>query len=206
MLRAMRDSSEAAASLGIDLQWLRTRVFMLSALLGSVAGSLFAHYVSFASVQSFTVDKSIRLPAHSGAGRSALAVGRRARRAVRDRHAGTAEPDRRHPSDPVRAGAGRRRRPAAGGPGRPAGDRRHASSAGRGCGHDATTKMFSCSIGVGHRFGGFTVLRSVTFSVPEGGIVGLIGPNGSGKTTLFNIISGYLPLQAGSITYRRRAR
>lgn len=59
MLRAMRDSSEAAASLGIDMQWLRTRVFMLSALLGSVAGSLFAHYVSFTSVQSFTVDKSI---------------------------------------------------------------------------------------------------------------------------------------------------
>ena len=59
MVRAMRDSSEAAASLGVDLQWLRTRVFMLCALLGSVAGSLFAHYVSFTSVQSFTVDKSI---------------------------------------------------------------------------------------------------------------------------------------------------
>jgi branched-chain amino acid transport system permease protein len=59
MLRAMRDSSDAAASLGIDMQWLRTRVFILSALLGSVAGSLFAHYVSFTSVQSFTVDKSI---------------------------------------------------------------------------------------------------------------------------------------------------
>jgi branched-chain amino acid transport system permease protein len=59
MLRGMRDSSEATASLGVDLPWLRTRVFMFSALLGSVAGSLFAHYVSFTSVQSFTVDKSI---------------------------------------------------------------------------------------------------------------------------------------------------
>lgn len=58
MLRAMRDSSEAAVSLGIDLQWLRTRVFMLSALLGSIAGNLFAHYTSFVSVQSFTVEKS----------------------------------------------------------------------------------------------------------------------------------------------------
>jgi ABC-type branched-subunit amino acid transport system ATPase component len=58
---------------------------------------------------------------------------------------------------------------------------------------------------VEHRFGGFTVLRSVTFSVPEAGIVGLIGPNGSGKTTLFNIISGYLALQAGSIMYDGRA-
>ena len=59
MLRAMRDASEAAASLGIDMPWLRTRMFMLSALFGSIAGSLFAHYASFTSVQSFTVDKSI---------------------------------------------------------------------------------------------------------------------------------------------------
>jgi ABC-type branched-subunit amino acid transport system ATPase component len=55
--------------------------------------------------------------------------------------------------------------------------------------------------GVGHRFGGLTVLRSVTFKLPDGGLVGLIGPNGSGKTTLFNIISGYLPLQTGAIRY-----
>ncbi|MGA8321398.1 MAG: ATP-binding cassette domain-containing protein, partial [Xanthobacteraceae bacterium] len=46
--------------------------------------------------------------------------------------------------------------------------------------------------GVGHNFGGLTVLRGVTFSVPNNGIVGLIGPNGSGKTTLFNTISGFL--------------
>jgi branched-chain amino acid transport system permease protein len=58
MLRAMRDSSEAAISLGMDLQWLRTRVFMLCAFFGSIAGSLFAHYTSFVSVQSFTVEKS----------------------------------------------------------------------------------------------------------------------------------------------------
>jgi branched-chain amino acid transport system ATP-binding protein/nonpolar-amino-acid-transporting ATPase len=56
--------------------------------------------------------------------------------------------------------------------------------------------------GVGHSFGGFTVLRSVTLSVPNGGLVGLIGPNGSGKTTLFNIISGYLLLQTGTIAFR----
>jgi branched-chain amino acid transport system ATP-binding protein len=55
---------------------------------------------------------------------------------------------------------------------------------------------------VGHSFGGFRVLRSVTLSAPEGGLVGLIGPNGSGKTTLFNIISGYLPLQMGTIVFR----
>jgi branched-chain amino acid transport system permease protein len=58
MFRAMRDSSEAAMSLAIDLQWLRTRVFVLCALFGSLAGNLFAHYTSVVSVQSFTVEKS----------------------------------------------------------------------------------------------------------------------------------------------------
>jgi branched-chain amino acid transport system permease protein len=58
MFRAMRDSSDAAVSLAIDLQWLRTRVFVLCALFGSLAGNLFAHYTSFVSVQSFTVEKS----------------------------------------------------------------------------------------------------------------------------------------------------
>jgi ABC-type branched-subunit amino acid transport system ATPase component len=56
--------------------------------------------------------------------------------------------------------------------------------------------------GVGHNFGGLTVLRSVTFPVPDNGIVGLIGPNGSGKTTLFNTISGFLLPRKGTITYR----
>ena len=54
---------------------------------------------------------------------------------------------------------------------------------------------------VAHSFGGLAVLRSVTLSVPPAGLIGLIGPNGSGKTTLFNIVSGYLPLQAGRIRF-----
>jgi ABC-type branched-subunit amino acid transport system ATPase component len=55
---------------------------------------------------------------------------------------------------------------------------------------------------IGHSFGGLAVLRSVTFDVPEGGIVGLIGPNGSGKTTLFNIVSGYIRPVMGTVAYR----
>ncbi|MFZ5784143.1 MAG: ABC transporter ATP-binding protein [Pseudomonadota bacterium] len=55
---------------------------------------------------------------------------------------------------------------------------------------------------VGHAFGGLAVLRSVTFDVPAGEIVGLIGPNGSGKTTLFNIVSGYIRPMTGTVSYR----
>lgn len=58
---------------------------------------------------------------------------------------------------------------------------------------------------IGHSFGGLSVLRSVSFDVPEGKVVGLIGPNGSGKTTLFNIVSGYIAPRTGAIVYRGEA-
>lgn len=59
MLRAMRDSPDAAISLAINVRWLRTRVFILSAVLGSVAGSLLAHYTGFVNVQSYGIGKTI---------------------------------------------------------------------------------------------------------------------------------------------------
>ena len=55
--------------------------------------------------------------------------------------------------------------------------------------------------GVGHGFGGFTVLRDVAFDVPAGRRTGLIGPNGSGKTTLFNIVTGYISPLQGNVLY-----
>lgn len=59
MMRAARDSAEATLSLGISLHRLRTAIFMLCALLGSLAGSLFAHYATFVSVDSFGLMKSL---------------------------------------------------------------------------------------------------------------------------------------------------
>jgi branched-chain amino acid transport system permease protein len=58
-LRAMRDSPEAASVLGVDIHLLKVKMFVLSAALGSAAGSLFAHYVTFVSVDSFSVDRAI---------------------------------------------------------------------------------------------------------------------------------------------------
>jgi ABC-type branched-subunit amino acid transport system ATPase component len=51
-------------------------------------------------------------------------------------------------------------------------------------------------------FGGIVANDSVSLSVKQGAIVGLIGPNGSGKTTLFNAITGVHPIDTGSIRFR----
>lgn len=54
---------------------------------------------------------------------------------------------------------------------------------------------------VSKSFGGVKANQSISISVPEGAIVGLIGPNGSGKTTLFNSIVGYHPIDSGEIWF-----
>jgi branched-chain amino acid transport system ATP-binding protein len=54
---------------------------------------------------------------------------------------------------------------------------------------------------IGKRFGGLDVLHEVSLEVPAGGIYGLIGPNGAGKTTVFNLITGLLAPDRGSIAF-----
>ena len=53
--------------------------------------------------------------------------------------------------------------------------------------------------GLTKRFGGVYANRDVSFSVGRGEIVGLIGPNGAGKTTLFNLVTGFIRPDAGTV-------
>ncbi|MGA2547307.1 MAG: ABC transporter ATP-binding protein [Rectinemataceae bacterium] len=51
-------------------------------------------------------------------------------------------------------------------------------------------------------FGGLLAVKDFNLSLPRGSLQGLIGPNGAGKTTAFNLITGIIPLTAGSVEFK----
>ena len=53
--------------------------------------------------------------------------------------------------------------------------------------------------GLSRRFGGLTAVDGCSFSVRAGTLTALIGPNGSGKTTVFNLVTGMMRPDAGSV-------
>ena len=54
--------------------------------------------------------------------------------------------------------------------------------------------------GLSKRFGGIVVADRIGLKIGPGEIVGLIGPNGAGKTSLFNLVTGFVRADAGSIS------
>jgi branched-chain amino acid transport system ATP-binding protein len=67
--------------------------------------------------------------------------------------------------------------------------------------------------GLTKRFGGVAAISDVTLRFESGSLTAIIGPNGAGKSTFFNLISGALAPDAGSIvldevdiTHEKRAR
>jgi branched-chain amino acid transport system ATP-binding protein len=58
-------------------------------------------------------------------------------------------------------------------------------------------ELASVTAGYGH----FTALWDVALRVERGEAVAVVGPNGAGKTTLLRVISGVLPVRAGTLTF-----
>lgn len=49
-----------------------------------------------------------------------------------------------------------------------------------------------------------TILKDVSFGVPEKSLIGVIGPSGSGKSTLLRALTGYRPADEGEVLYDNR--
>lgn len=48
-------------------------------------------------------------------------------------------------------------------------------------------------------FGAYVALHNVSFSIPQGQFVALVGPTGSGKTSILNLAAGLVPPAAGTV-------
>jgi branched-chain amino acid transport system permease protein len=62
-LKAIRDSESAALAAGKNVALIKTLSVVLSSSLAAVAGALYAFYLSFINVESFTLDTSVLLTA-----------------------------------------------------------------------------------------------------------------------------------------------
>ena len=60
-LRAIHDSEVAAQVLGINARLLKVQIFACSAMISSLAGSLYAHYITFVSPSTFGFHFSVEL-------------------------------------------------------------------------------------------------------------------------------------------------
>jgi len=63
----------------------------------------------------------------------------------------------------------------------------------------------SCILGaeaVTASYGSVPVLRNLTLHVEPGEVVVLLGPNGAGKTTSVRVLSGLLPVSAGTVSWK----
>jgi len=60
-LRAIHDSEVAAAACGVDVARYKVQIFVLSALFASLAGSLYAHWISFVSPDPYGLSLSVQL-------------------------------------------------------------------------------------------------------------------------------------------------
>jgi branched-chain amino acid transport system permease protein len=209
-LRAIGDSEVAASAMGVDAASAKRSVFVLSAVYASVAGSLYAHYITVISPEIFSFLASVVLilmVAIGGIGRywgpvlGALLL--------------TVLPEylRKYGDYEVplyglalivvmlflpRGLAGLLERRA---------DRATAVSV-----EPITPAPLSAAAagpllevgGVTKHFGGVRAVHDCSFDVAAGEIKAVIGPNGAGKTTLFNVITGVYPPTAGAVTFRGR--
>jgi branched-chain amino acid transport system permease protein len=220
---AIRTNETAAKAMGIDVQWELSRLFCFSALASALAGSLLAHFITFISPESFTIDFSFTLliiAIIGGAniwGTLATAVVligfSEVFRGLQDLSMGFyglllivalfVFPEglaavlfpRGHAH--IRAST-KDSEPFLldlSNPGNAQTSVQNLPS--------REGKILELS-NISKNFGGTEALSKVSVSVDYNQIVGIIGPNGAGKTTLLNVVNGFLPPREGRVIFQNR--
>lgn len=58
--------------------------------------------------------------------------------------------------------------------------------------------------GLSNHFGKICTADNLGLTIEEGVLTSIIGPNGAGKSTLINLLTGYLPVQSGTVFFQGR--
>jgi ABC-type branched-subunit amino acid transport system permease subunit len=229
VLRAIREDESACRALGKNTLMFKVLVFSVAGGIAAITGSLAAHYVSFISPFSFTIEVSVFIIVMVVLGGEAnfwgplvgafLLIG--ITEGLRFVPGASSYIDALRevlygailvffmifrPQGVLPEHSGRRRNleiheELAG--------RKSQSSPGEGPGTQVGMSPASDGLAgqtpllevknVSKSFGGLRAVDSSSLTLPAGEITGLIGPNGCGKTTIFNMITGFLPLDEGKI-------
>jgi branched-chain amino acid transport system permease protein len=225
VLKAVREDESACRALGKNSLLFKVLVFALGGGIAAVGGSTLAYYLTFISPFSFTVDVSIFLIVMVVMGGAANFWGPLVGSAIL---VGLPEALRFIPGtgdiiDVLREFLygiilmlfmlfrpqgilpeylGQRKRSASRVPGRssanpPFGDSPQRLTPEKNESGPALEVQAVCK-----SFGGLQAVKNVSLTLPFGEITVLIGPNGCGKTTLFNLITGDLSFNQGTIRVR----
>jgi ABC-type branched-subunit amino acid transport system permease subunit/ABC-type branched-subunit amino acid transport system ATPase component len=210
-VRAMRENEQAVQAVGKNVVAVKLTVFAVAAGLAAVAGGLYAHYISYVSAETFTLDLTIYILAMvilGGTGNLwGSVIGAVLLTALPELLKFVAlPPDIADKSRQILYGltliailllrpqgllgeipTRRRRTPTV----TPAAVPVAAAPADGAVTVEGT--------GLERRFGGIVAVSGLDIALRRGRIIGLIGPNGAGKTTAFNLLTGFLQPNAGSM-------
>jgi len=221
-LKAMRENEAAAQAIGKNIVLMKVIVFAFSAGLAAVAGSLLARYISYVGVDSFSIEETIYILAMvilGGTGNlwgsvvgaiilvllpellKFLALPPDIADKMRQVIYGLiligillVRPQGilgEHSTAPALARRARK-------------DAHADEEIGTVEGTEPGEVTVSAR-GLAKSFGGIVAVRNFDIDLRAGTITGLIGPNGAGKTTAFNMLTGFLQPNAGTIELRGRS-